>query len=302
MPLLFPASPDPKSQQVICAACHLSGTGCVKDLRDAPVRNRQTTFRIVQDRLIDCAFDSFVPGCAGDPDPTRPFADYRRQAVQNMLAAAQLNFPATGGKPAFQNSDISKQALGKVDGDIFELLEAAALWNAAAAWNECMSTNVWPASTFVRPAGTIATPLRRVAIVKLPRGYDSTRLLTPDARAAYAAFQHSLSLQGMHLRLSSPDIVGLRIPEPMPAAYTQFLSPLSNLSVPSLTQLVEAHAKVEGTIEGRNFLFAIAVKTSTFGPVVSAPFRSQCPEIPGRLRAARSRSALPCSYGNLRGG
>lgn len=165
-----------------------------------------------------------------------------------------------------------------------------------------MSTNVWPASTFVRPAGTIATPLRRVAIVKLPRGYDSTRLLTPDARAAYAAFQHSLSLQGMHLRLSSPDIVGLRIPEPMPAAYTQFLSPLSNLSVPSLTQLVEAHAKVEGTIEGRNFLFAIAVKTSTFGPVVSAPFRSQCPEIPGRLRAARSRSALPCSYGNLRGG
>lgn len=234
------------------------------DLRNAPVRNRTTTFRIAQDRLIDCAFEGFVPGCAGDPDPSRPFRAYRTQATANMLRAAAINFAAAGPLAAFVETNVTKAALGKVDGDMYELLEAAALWNAAAAWNECMDTGVWPAvSTFQRPAGTIATPLRRIAIVKLPRGYDSTRLLTPAARAAYEAFQQALIINGMQLKLSSPDIVGLRIPDPMPAAYQQFLQPLPNLSVANLQTLVGAHAAIEGTIEGRNFLFAIAVKTST---------------------------------------
>lgn len=59
------------------------------DLRNAPVRNRDTMFRIAQDRLIDCAFEGFVPGCAGDPDPDRPFEVYRQQAIANMMAAAR---------------------------------------------------------------------------------------------------------------------------------------------------------------------------------------------------------------------
>lgn len=237
------------------------------DLRNAPVRNRNTTFRIAQDRLIDCAFEGFVPGCTGDPDPDRPFAFYRRQAVTNMMAAAVINFPAAGALPAFAQADVNRPALGKVDGDMYELLEAAALWNAAAAWNEYMDTGVWPVSTFECPDRAIATPLRRVAIVKLPRGYDSTRLLTPAARAAYEFFQNALAERGMQLKLSSPDIVGLRIPDPIPvgyeAAYDQFLHPLANLSVENLRKLTGAHAAIEGTIEGRNFLFAIAVKTST---------------------------------------
>ena len=264
MPLEFPLAPDPLRQANVCAACHAAGRGCMVDLRNAPVRGRGTTFRIAQDRLIDCAFEGFVPGCTGDPDPDRPFATYRRQAIANMMAAAAINFPAAGALAAFAEGNVNRQAIGKVDGDMYELLEAAALWNAASAWNEVMDTGVWPvASTVQCPPGTIATPLRRIAIVKLPRGYDSTRLLTPAARAAYEAFQHALATEGMQLKLSSPDIVGLRIPDPMPAAYQRFIQPLPDLSVANLHTLVGAHAAIEGTIEGRNFLFAIAVKTST---------------------------------------
>lgn len=263
MPLEFPAAPDPRGQATVCTACHAAGRGCMVDLRNAPVRNRNTIFRIAQDRLIDCAFEGFVPGCIGDPDPDRPFTVYRRQAIANMMAAAVINFPAAGPLAAFAEANVNRQAIGKVDGDMYELLEAAALWNAAAAWNEYMDTGRWPASTFQCPPEAIATPLRRIAIVKLPRGYDSTRLLTPAARAAYEAFQQALILNGMELRLSSPDIVGLRIPDPMPETYQRFLQPLPNLSVANINTLVGAHAAIEGSIEGRNFLFAIAVKTST---------------------------------------
>lgn len=264
MPLLFPASPDPKAQATHCVACHAAGSGCMLDLRSAPVRNRTTTFRIAQDNLIGCAFDGFVPGCEGDPDPDRTFGFYRTQARDNLLAAAGINFPGANALPAFKAADVNGQAWGKVAGDMYEILEAAALWNAAAAWNAYMDTGTWPnSSTFSQPVNSIATPMRRVAIVQLPRGYDSTRLLTPAARATYAAFQQALDAHDMQLRLSSPDIVGLRIPDPMPAGYAQFLNPLPNLSPQNRLKLQRAHADIEGTIEGRNFLFAIAVKTST---------------------------------------
>lgn len=264
MPLLFPAAPHPNAQSSHCPNCHRAGTGCMQDLRGAPVRGRTTTFRIAQAHLIGCAFDDFVPGCEGDPDPNRTFAYYRNQARENLLAAATLNFPASAGFAAFQPSNVQGQAWGKVDGDMYEILEAAALWNAAAAWNEYMATGAWPAtSTFAKPANAIATPMRRVAIVKLPRGYDSTRLLTPAARATYEAFQQSLSSHDMQLRLSSPDIVGLRIPDHAPSGYDQFLRPMANLGPANLSALEKAHLDIEGTIEGRNFLFAIAVKTTT---------------------------------------
>jgi hypothetical protein len=264
MPLLFPAAPDPNSQETFCAACHLAGTGCLQDLRNAPVRNRSTTFRISQDHLIGCAFGGFVPGCAGDPDPDRTFAFYRNQAKANMLAAASINFPEIDGLAAFRPADVQGQAWGKVAGDMYEILEAASLWNAAASWNEYMDTGIWPTTTtFTQPTGSIATPMRRVAIVQLPRGYDSTRLLTPAARATYEAFQQALGAQEMQLRLSSPDIVGVRVPDPMPPGYEQFLQPLDDLNPSNLHKLQRAHADIEGTIEGRNFLFAIAVKTST---------------------------------------
>jgi hypothetical protein len=67
----------------------------------------------------------------------------------------------------------------------------------------------------------------------------------------------------MELKLSSPDIVGVRVPDPMPEAFQQFLEPLPNLDRQNRFKLEHAYRAIEGTIEGRNYLFAIAVKTST---------------------------------------
>jgi hypothetical protein len=241
--------------EAICTACHAAGTGCLIDTRVNRIKGRETNFQVIQQRLMDCAFEDFVPGSANDPDPSRESLRYRQQATDNVLRAGQINFGA--------DFKASKQQLAKVDGDVYELMEAAALWNAAAAWNVYMDTGVWTSTEFTCPASAVPTPTRKVAIVKMARGADTTKLLSPAARGEYAAFETALQKQGMELRLSTPDILGVRIPDPMPPGYGKFMNGVSDLSRTSQEHLETAWQGIQGSIEGRHFLFAIAVKTST---------------------------------------
>jgi len=126
-----------------------------------------------------------------------------------------------------------------------------------------MSTGVWGSNVFAIPAGAVVTPTRRVAIVKLPRGYDPTRLFKAEVRNSIKAHEQALKLRDMELGLSSPDIVGIRIPEPQPAEYAVFTEQLKTLNDENRVLLENAHARIEGSLEGRSFLFAIAVKRTT---------------------------------------
>lgn len=242
-------------QRATCEACRAAKNTCIQDTRVERIRNRSTEFRILQSRMMDCSFEEFMPGGENDPDPTRPFSVYRDQSKANTEAAGRILFG--------DDFSLTTQQRGKVDGDVFEFLEAAALWNAMAAWNQFMDTGAWTSSVLQCPQGAIATPNRKVAVVKLPRGYDSTKLFNPATLKAYKAFEHSLALQDMELKLSSPDLVGIRIPDPMPEGFEPFLHPLPNMKHDNRLALENAHAAVEGTLDARSFLFAIAVKTST---------------------------------------
>jgi hypothetical protein len=255
MPFSFPADPDPRGQQAVCTACYAAGKGCLVDTRGGKVRGRKTKFQITQQRVMDCALEQFVPGTDGDPDPSRLSSTYRTQSIANVERAGQILWPA-----AFDLTDAQK---AKVDGDVYEMMEAAALWNAAAAWNQFMDTGIWHSSVFSQPVNAIPTPARKVAIVKMARGSDTTKLLDHKARAEYQAFEVALQQKGMELRLSTPDILGLRMPDPMPSGFAPFLSPLPNLSFGSQEVLENAWQNIQGTLEGRHFLFAIAIKTST---------------------------------------
>ncbi len=126
-----------------------------------------------------------------------------------------------------------------------------------------MDTGQWNSAVFTCPSGAVATPTRKVAIVKMSRGADTTKLLNETARAEYRAFDGALQTRGMELRLSTPDILGLRIPDPAPPGFSVFMNPLPNLTVNSQAILEDAWKGIQSTLEGRHFLFAIAVKTST---------------------------------------
>jgi hypothetical protein len=255
MPFAFPDDPHPQGQTAICAACHSAGNGCLIDTRGGGIKGRRTEFQLTQRRVMDCALDTFVPGTDGDPDPSRPFSTYREQAYANTRRAGDVIWA--------KEFKLSQQQLAKVDGDIYEMMEAAALWNAAAAWNILMDTGVWTSKVFTRPRAAVPTPKRKVAIVKMARGADTTKLLNDVARSEYQAFEVALQSRGMELKLSTPDILGLRIPDPMPSGFAAFMSPLADLSAKNQDILETAWQGIQGSLEGRHFLFAIAVKTST---------------------------------------
>lgn len=236
-----------------CRTC-AHGT-CFEDRRLNPVLGRDTKFRFRQQAAMNCTFDAFMPGCENDPDPSRTYETYLSTFRENGLAA---------GKHLFGSIfDLKGAALAKVEGDVFEILEAGAFWNAAAAWNRYMTSGTWDSTVFQKPVDSVATPMRRVAIVKLPRGYDATKLFKPEIRSNIHAFEHALKLRGMELGLSSPDIVGVRLPHPLPAAMERFLEPIDNLDANNLLFLEEAYKLLENTIDGSGFLLAVAVKRTT---------------------------------------
>lgn len=228
---------------------------CIEDRRVNRVRNRSTEFRLKQTTAMHCTFGAFVPGSDNDPNRTRTFDEYLGQFRANALAA---------GRELFGDAfNIASPALAKVEGDVFELMEAAVFWNALAVWNRYMDTGRWESAAFTVPEGAVPTPTRKAAALKLPRGYDATRLFKPEVRASIQAHEQSLRLRGMELGLSCPDIVGIRIPEPMPPAYAAFLEPLTGLGETDRERLESVYRDIEGTLDGRSFLFAVAVKRTT---------------------------------------
>lgn len=246
MPYLF-------EHETTCGTCTL-GT-CVEDRRVNKVRNRETQFRLKQSIAMACTFGDFIPGSDNDPQPDRTFDEYLGQFRLNAGRAGRVLFG-----DAFQ---LSGPALAKVEGDVFELMEAAVLWNAVATWNRYMDTGAWDSTAFTLPAGSVATPTRKAAVLKLPRGYNPTLLFKADVRGSIEAHSQALKLRGMELGLSSPDIVGIRLPHPLPPELEIFNHPIHNLTDPVRQQLESAYQHVVGTLDGRHFLFAIAVKRTT---------------------------------------
>jgi hypothetical protein len=240
-------------QSVVCPKCPYGV--CVEDRRVNRVRGRKTEFRLKQTVAMQCTFGDFMPGTDNDPQPGRTFDEYLGQLRSNATAAGQVLFGAS--------FNLSGSALAKVEGDVFELMEAGAIWNAFSAWNKFMDGVNWSSKTFTIPNGTVATPSRKAAILKLPRGYDATRLFKSDVRTRIQAHEQALKLRGMELGLSSPDIVGIRIPDPMPPEFAPFLEPLPNLAEDSRLLLEGMYQRLESKLEGRSFLFAIAVKRTT---------------------------------------
>lgn len=237
----------------VCPTCpHRT---CFEDRRNNPVRGRDTKFRFRQQAAMNCTFSDFMPGSDNDPEPTRTFETYLTTFRNNALAAGRLLFGA--------DFDLKSSAIAKVEGDVFELLEAGVFWNAIAAWNRFMDTGSWDSTVFTQPVGAIPTPTRKVAIIKLPRGYDATKLFKPEIRRSIQAFEHALQLRGMELGLSSPDIVGVRLPHPLPPTMQRFLAPVDSLGTANLDILEEAYKLLEDSIDGAGFLLAVAVKRTT---------------------------------------
>ncbi len=243
----MPFKPD---TVVDCSNCQFGH--CFEDLRNTPIRGRTTKFRLTQATALHCTFHDFTPGGLSDPDLTRSFDVYLKQLESNVIAA---------GKSLLGDEfDIGGSALAKVSGDSFELMHAALLWNAAVQWNKLMGTGEWEDGIFAMPERSVPSVRRKVGVLWLPRGYDTTLLFRPDVRDALRASQVALETRGMSLNMSAPDVVGIRLSTDLNVDLSIFEQEIPNFRHENRNRLENAYKLLEGRLDGRSFLFAVAVK------------------------------------------
>lgn len=229
------------------------GQRCIEDRRNNPVRNRTTRFRLAQQNMLTYAFPTFVPGFAEAGINNLPFTEIVARPTVNARREGQLLYG--------EDFAVETNAVAKVEGDIFERIEAAVHWNAAARWNSYMTGGPWPtAPRYPRPA-LVPAPHRQVAVLSLPRRYDWVRLLTPPAKAVITELRDQLSAHDLSLPTSTPDLLIVALPEEH-RSDRRWRTELPNLGYSAQATLDNAHKDVEGRIEPGEFLLAIALKKS----------------------------------------
>lgn len=227
---------------------------CIEDRRNNPVRGRTTRFRLAQQNMLSYTFPDFVPGFAGGGINGLPFVELVERPTSNARREGALLYGS--------DFAVEGNAVAKVEGDIFERVEAAVHWNAAARWNAYMAGDEWPSSPrYPRPhAGRAAN--RQVAVLSLPRRYDWVRLLTKEAQQVVHGLRDDLAAAGgLSLPTSTPDLLVVALPEEY-RAEQRWREELPNLGYAAQAALDRAHCDVEGRIEPGEFVLAIALKKS----------------------------------------
>ncbi|MFE1781068.1 Cfr10I/Bse634I family restriction endonuclease [Streptomyces sp. NPDC059506] len=226
---------------------------CITDLRDAPIRNRSTKFRLAQQNMLAYTFPSFVPGFAEAGVNGMPYGQIIDRPIENAKKEGQLLYGV--------DFSVSPAAVAKVAGDIFEIISSAVLWNAAARWNFYMRTGSWVSAPRYAKPNTQPAPSRQVAVLNLPRDYDWVQLLVPEARDKIEEIRAGLGGKELGLPTSTPDLAVVVVPEEL-RELDLWADGLPDLKHPSQAELRHAHKLVEGRVEPGEIILAVAFKKS----------------------------------------
>lgn len=227
---------------------------CITDLRNAPIRGRNTRFRLAQQNMVAYTFADFVPGfSASVVHNTTPYSEIIEQPLINADLEGRLFFDVdyvTAGN-----------ARAKVAGDIFEVVSAAVMWNIAARWNVYMMDGAWPTRTAYPRPDAKPSENRMVAVLNLPRDFDWVRLLTPEATDIINGLRHELGKSALRLPTSTPDLAVVILPETR--RYDGlWRTGFPNLSRTNQAELQHAYRYLEGQVEPGEILLAVAFKKS----------------------------------------
>ncbi|MBD2817714.1 Cfr10I/Bse634I family restriction endonuclease [Streptomyces parvulus] len=262
---------------------------CITDLRDAPIRNRSTKFRLAQQNMLAYTFPSFVPGFAEAGVNGMSYGQIIDRPIENAMKEGQLLYGV--------DFSVSPAAVAKVAGDIFEIISSAVLWNAAARWNAYMRTGGWTSAPRYGKPNAQPAPSRQVAVLNLPRDYDWVQLLVPEARDKIEEIRAGLGGKELGLPTSTPDLAVVVVPEEL-RELDLWADGLPDLKHPSQAELRHAHKLVEGRVEPGEIVLAVAFKKSLrsdrlYQPLYEANVMQLLLE--GRLGAPGwSSRSIPC--------
>ncbi|MFD6568302.1 Cfr10I/Bse634I family restriction endonuclease [Micromonospora profundi] len=225
----------------------------IEDRRSAPVRGRDTEFRLAQQNMLAYTFDTSIPGWGPPGLNGMPFLEVAKQPVVNAEAEGQLLYGA--------DFNVKGNAVAKVTGDIYEVLTSAILWETAAHWNAYMCGGVWPSAPRYSRPSVASSPARQVAVLNLPRKYDWVRLLVKEARREIDAIRAELAKRELTMPTSTPDIAIVVLPDDV-RDDDIWRTSLGNLSRFGQQVIAQAHRRVEGRIEPGEIILAMALKSS----------------------------------------
>lgn len=245
MPFRLPSGPH-------CVKCPHGY--CVSYIREQSkkMKDRDTQYRLAQNKAMACAFDAWIPGGRGCPSLGQPFSYYLDQVISNADVAGKIleaQSPNAFGKtevPFF----LTEAQGAKVRGDVFEMICRAILWNRCASNNLDLK------------AGRAAPLPFKIAVVTLGDNYDLRKLFAPTFVEKLQTFLDSLKERAISLSYSTPDVIGVNIDSLPPDIIDFFSRRVSNLSIKNQELLTQARRMIEGRIRPEQVVLACGIKTS----------------------------------------
>jgi hypothetical protein len=247
------------SDFAICGSC-VHGK-CVSYIREQSKRmkDRDTQYRIAQRVIMACSFDEWIPGFTMECEPPTTFDFFLDRCIRNATSAGEYiqEFSPNHFGPVEREFFLTSAQIGKVRGDIFEMLSRAILWNISVALSggrvdklpECVSKKI---------VGRVSKCT--LAAITLGDDYDLKRLFKPEAVEKFEQYEYKLAAAGTSMCYSTPDIVILRIRDE--SLQSDFLTPINSLSIINQDILSSAKKKLEGRLEPEDVLLAAGLKTS----------------------------------------
>ncbi|HYG26221.1 MAG TPA: hypothetical protein VD906_04880, partial [Caulobacteraceae bacterium] len=185
-----------------CATCP-HGV-CVKYIREDSrrMKDRDTLYRLMQNTGMACSFDQWIPGFGPTPPGPEPtITSYAERVIENARQAGRHLESLTPNRFGDVEAPFVLTAgqVGKVRGDVFEMLARSILWNACASLNRRIDGQP---DTKGPECLRNTAPKHRVAVVTLGDSYDLKDLFDDESAETLRTYEDALSAAGTALHYS----------------------------------------------------------------------------------------------------
>jgi hypothetical protein len=249
------------SIQQKCLSCPFGK--CTTYIREQSkkMKDRDTLYRISQNKLMACIFDEGLPGAPGyaellDDSIDSVLTRMLGVALESGLLIERLE-PEHYGETE-SGFIITKAQAGKIRGDIAEALMRAIFWNMCVEINA--NTRLKSEACKQAPSDSRETPL--VSIITVGDNYDLKQLFDKDSAKAIEGFEKRLAASKTGLYYSTPDFFIVNISSLDEQSRTKLQVPIADLGLDSQQRLSEARYLVERKLTPDDILMVFGLKTS----------------------------------------
>lgn len=244
------------SLEAKCPSCSFGK--CTAYIREQSKRmkDRDTLYRISQNKLMACVFDQGIPGMPGYTELLDETID---SILFRMLGLAEASGrlieriqPEHFGETEAEFVITSSQA-GKIRGDIAEMLMRAIFWNMCAGINAKLYSETSGVGLRCSPA---------LSILTVGDNYGIHQLFMPEYSNKIHKFVSDLAEYETGLYYSTPDFFIINVAGLDEESRFTLSQPIPDLGLNSQQRLVEARRLVEGKLRPEDVVMVFGLKTS----------------------------------------